>query len=69
MCEWLEAPFFDGCDHQSGKVFVFAHRASVHDKLAVFFGKELGSEGDVWIQIKGYISMAERAGQLDRFKT
>jgi SNF2 family DNA or RNA helicase len=68
VCEWLETTYFDGHDETGGKILIFAHHKSVHEKLAAFLEKQLGSKGDKWIQITGETTPYERSRQLERFK-
>ena len=47
---------------------IVAHHRSVHDKLAGFPEKQLGSKGEKWIPIMGHTLAASRFKQSEHFK-
>ena len=66
--EWIKEALIDG-DPTGGKVLIFAHHHSVHDKLAEALRKALDQPAEQLIHITGETSQSERERRLAKFKT
>ena len=66
--EWIKEALIDG-DPTGGKVLIFAHHHSVHDRLAEALRKALDQPAEQLIHITGLTSNSKRDELLARFKT
>ena len=66
--EWIKEALIDG-DPTGGKVLIFAHHHSVHDKLAEALRKALDQPDQQLIHITGLTSNSKRDELLTKFKT